>query len=262
MTTADAAVRAALSVVGQTEDPPGSNHCPITRELDATFPRVPLSGGGTSTRGGTSWCGSFTFWALWKSGYPIDPRGCLVVNGVDIWDFYTPADVNAWKKAGRWLDWRETPPVGALVYYDWQGTHGTTSLTDHVGIVTAVSPDGTFISTVEGNTSPGGFVSNGGGVYAFGPHEPGAPARPRSSMVGFGLPLYSTAPSGDDDPMTYLGRLANGDYFVRGAGVARRVNQEELDGIYRGLTVVDIPAGSNMEYWVKQELKAYDKAVA
>ena len=203
--TARDAIDVAANVVGQTENPPGSNRCHITDELDATFPRVPLANGGTSTRGGTSWCSSANLWWLWRSGYPVDPRGCLVVNGVDIWCFYTPADVNAWKRAGRWLDWREKPPVGALVFFDWQGTHGTTSLTDHTGIVVDVATDGQ-LTTIEGNTSPGGFVSNGGGVYLFGPGQR-SPARPLSTVVGYGLPLYAPdvplAP-GDDDPMLYV----------------------------------------------------------
>lgn len=255
MTTAAATVAAALSVVGQTETPPGSNSCVITRELDANFPRI-----NGATRSGTAWCGSYALWALWKGGYPTDPRGGILVNGVYIASFYTPADVNGWKRADRWLDWRQTPPVGALVYYDWEGTHGTTSVTDHVGIVTAVSADGSVISTVEGNTSPAGYVSEGGGVYTFGPGQQ-APARPRSMIVGFGLPQYTT-PSTEEPMIDYIGRLTNGDYFVRGGGSARRVNAEEMEGVYAGLKVYDVPAGTNWAYWVGQELKAYDKAVA
>lgn len=186
--TAADVLAVAAGVVGQVESPAGSNRCPITDELDATFPRVPLANGGTSTRGGTSWCSSANLWWLWKGGVVVDPRGCTVVNGVDIWHFYTPADVNGWKRAGRWMDWRDTPPPGALVYYDWQGTHGSTSSTDHTGIV--VEADGRGLTTIEGNTSPSGFVSNGGGVYLFGPGQRSA-ARPLSMVVGYGLPDYT-----------------------------------------------------------------------
>lgn len=224
VTTAAATVAAALSVVGQTETPPGSNSCVITRELDANFPRI-----NGATRSGTAWCGSYALWALWKGGYPIDPRGGVLVNGVFIASFYTPADVNGWKRADRWLDWRETPPVGAFVYYDWEGTHGTTSVTDHVGIVTAVSADGSVISTVEGNTSPAGFVSEGGGVYTFGPGQQ-APARPRSMIVGFGLPQYTDAPiptTPEDEDMALIMHDDLGNYF-RVADSVRNVGTLEI----------------------------------
>lgn len=263
--TAADVLAAAARVIGQTENPPGSNRCPITDELDATFPRVPLASGGTSTRGGTSWCSSANLWWLWRSGYPVDPRGCLVVNGVDIWCFYTPADVNAWKRAGRWLDWREKPPVGALVFFDWQGTHGTTSLTDHTGIVVDVADDGQ-ITTIEGNTSPGGFVSNGGGVYLFGPGQR-SPARPLSTVVGYGLPLYAPdvplAPGDDDMATLYL--MPNGDQVIRGdATPARRVNgfeQPTLVRRYGDPIRLDPanPAHENILWWLGKEIAAYDR---
>lgn len=68
-------------------------------------------------------------------------------------------------------------------------------------------------------------------------------------------------PSGDDDPMTYLGQLADGSVFVRGSGMARRVNAEELATVYKDATILTVPVGSFWEAWVKKELGAYDAAV-
>jgi len=97
--------------------------------------------------------------------------------------------------------------------------------------------------------------------YKPGNHTDPGPNYPMDMLLAE-VRMLLTPTSGDDDPMTYLGRLSDGSYFVRGAGTARRVNQEELDGIYAGHTVVDVPAASLWDYWVRQELAAYDKAVA
>lgn len=192
--TVDDVIAAALSVVGQLETPPGSNSTECTRFLDGVFPDgVPLASGARSKRSGTSYCGSGTLWALLVGGAPVDPRGCLVVNGVDIWNFYTPSDVLGWQAAGAWTT---KPQRGALIYYRWPGS---SFRADHVGLVIDVAEDGTPI-TVEWNTSPAGLVSDGGGVWTFGPGQQ-APARPKSTIVGYGLPVYKESttppPSGD-----------------------------------------------------------------
>jgi LAS superfamily LD-carboxypeptidase LdcB len=75
-------------------------------------------------------------------------------------------------------------------------------------------------------------------------------------------PTPDPAPLPEDDDMTYLFKLASGDYGVRGPSGSRRVSGEEF-----GQTVPPredariVVAGSNEEYWITKELAAYDKAL-
>ena len=96
--------------------------------------------------------------------------------------------------------------------------------------------------------------------YKAGNHTDPGPNYPMDMLIAEVKALLGGT---TEEPMIdYIGRLDGGIYFVRGGGAARRVNQEELDGVYAGLKVYDVPAGSNWEYWVGQELKAYDRATA
>ena len=206
--TVDDVIAVLLSVVGQTETPPGSNSTAVTRELDANFPPVPLANGGTHPRSGTSYCASGLLWALWKAGYPVHPDGYVVINGVPVRLFFCPQDVAQFKAAGAWVPATERAQPGDCVFYRWAGSKATS---DHVGYVIDVLPDGTIV-TVEFNTSPAGLVSDGGGVYTFGPGQQ-APARPRSTIVGYGRPPYAAAgtiPPSQGEPVLKLARF-NGD---------------------------------------------------
>lgn len=196
--TVDDVIAAALATVGQREDPPKSNTCDITRALDEVFPPVPLVIGGTHPRGGTAWCSSAVLNWLWKGGVPIDPRGGLVVDGFLIWCFSTPQDIGMWRRTSRFLPADEVPPVGAVVFYDWEQN----GVVDHTGLVIAVGDDG-VPSTVEGNTSPFGQSSNGGQVCSFGPGLM-APARDRRFIAGYGVPYYATATTTEETIMQRL----------------------------------------------------------
>ncbi len=121
------------------------------------------------------WCGTFTDWCLMKAGLTGEPSS--------VW---TPAGLQAYRKAGRAIDRNDPVQPGDIVYFDWQGGTATSGV-DHVGIVTGVRRDGQ-VETIEGNTSPtnAGSQSNGGGVYRR--------VRPRSVIAGFGRPAYTSAP--------------------------------------------------------------------
>jgi len=121
------------------------------------------------------WCGTFTDWCLMKAGVTGEPSS--------VW---TPAGLQAYRKAGRAIDRNGPVQPGDIVYFDWQGGTATSGV-DHVGIVTGVRRDGQ-VETIEGNTSPtnAGSQSNGGGVYRR--------VRPRSVIAGFGRPAYTSAP--------------------------------------------------------------------
>lgn len=99
---------------------------------------------------GVPYCAMFVTWVLRQNGM-IPPGG----------DFaYVPSGINAARSQGRLVSIRSARP-GDLVCYDWD--HDGES--DHVGIVELNR--GSYIQTIEGNTSSGasGSQGNGGGVY-------------------------------------------------------------------------------------------------
>lgn len=70
-----------------------------------------------------------------------------------------------------WKNWgisnglfRQNPVIGAAVLY------GTLADSNHIGVVSGITPDGQ-ITTIEGNTSGGGFNRNGVGVFSKIPNQ-------------------------------------------------------------------------------------------
>lgn len=98
---------------------------------------------------GCAWCAMFVSWAAGTSGVPttVFPKHS-----------YTPTGVNWFKSHGRWADAGSyIPKLGDVIYY-----HNNVRAC-HVGLVTKC--DGTYVYTVEGNTSSAaGVVANGGAV--------------------------------------------------------------------------------------------------
>jgi len=127
------------------------------------------------------WCGSFVDWVLRRAGLGGEPS-----------TLWTPAGMQGYRRLGRAVDRNGPVLPGDVVFFDWQGNTGSSGV-DHVGLVTAVRPDGQ-VETIEGNTSPSnaGSQSNGGGVYRR--------VRPRHVIAGFGRPAYSGTPSTPPPP--------------------------------------------------------------
>ncbi|SDJ39863.1 CHAP domain-containing protein [Nonomuraea maritima] len=113
-------------------------------ESDAAFTSAP-------------WCDMYISWAAYKLGY-------------EKWigQFAWTVEHAKWfKKQGAW---GKKPEVGAIVFYDWGGTHDIDRI-DHVGVVTKVKAG--RIHTVEGNVD--------GGVAK-------RKERDSSKVVGYGYP--------------------------------------------------------------------------
>lgn len=85
------------------------------------------------------WCQMSISWAAEQAGIPdsVIPRMA-----------YTPYAAEWFADRGQW---GRIPRVGALVFYDWSGSHSIAAI-DHVGIVKGVLTDGRIL-TLEGNTS-------------------------------------------------------------------------------------------------------------
>ncbi|MDU1225070.1 CHAP domain-containing protein [Varibaculum cambriense] len=131
-------------------------------------------------RSGVPYCAMFVSWVLSSAG--MTPPGGIFA--------YCPTGLANARRLGRTRDKRAAKP-GDLVFFDWNKD----GVSDHVGIVTANR--GSYLETIEGNTSPGvrGSQSNGGGVYRR--------ARSLSLVIGVVSPQYSgtssprpAAPSG------------------------------------------------------------------
>lgn len=121
-------------------------------------------------RNGVPYCAMFVSWVLSQAGM-IPPGGIFA---------YCPTGLNNARRLGRVHDKRSAAP-GDIVFFDWNHD----GIADHTGIVTANK--GSYIETIEGNTSSGrrGSQSNGGGVYRR--------ARSLSWVLAVATPQYSNA---------------------------------------------------------------------
>jgi len=136
--------RLAQQELGVREEPMGSNDGARIAEYRTA----------TANAGVGPWCAYFSSWVAAQAGVPIGPdgRGEGWVPSVESWG----------KQTGRWIpsDSTTPPQAGDMVIFDRNGD----GLTDHIGVVTGVRPDG-GISTVEGNSS------NAVSARTYGPGE-------------------------------------------------------------------------------------------
>ncbi len=148
--TAAAMIAVSTSQVGLREGP--SNEQPFGRWYP--MPNV-------------AWCAQFISWAAFKSGCSaLIPKHA-----------YTPSGAEWFKARGQW---GTKPRVGAIVYY-FNASLGRIA---HVGVVTKVNADGSWIAC-EGNTNDDGSRS-GNGVYLL--------RRTTTRGGGFGYPKYKAPP--------------------------------------------------------------------
>lgn len=132
-----------------------------------------------------SWCTTFVFWCFNKAGSN---------NGVKLFGSAIPSGGNcnsmiSWfSSKGRYRERSSgyTPKKGDLVFFDWNSNDNS----DHVGIVTGTS--GSTVYTVEGNCS--GKVKSR--TYTTSGSKP---YNNISSIMGYGVPIYSSASSGSSD---------------------------------------------------------------
>jgi uncharacterized Zn-binding protein involved in type VI secretion len=158
--TAAAVIALAMTQRGITEMPPGSNL---------------VKYGAWYGDNGEPWCAMFVSWCFDHVGMPV------------IHYSYCPYGVDYFQRGeyGTWYGgYASKAEPGDIVFYDFPEVGTPAGEADHTGIV--VSDDGSYITTIEGNTSaPGGSgsQSNGGGVFLK--------TRPKDDMIlGFGRPRY------------------------------------------------------------------------
>lgn len=146
MGTPDDVIRIAAGEVGYSrwDDPETGTKYGRWYEAEVDGP-----GGYDYGSNGTAYCAMFVSWVFHQARV-----ACAGLPGA-----YCPAMLEEARRAGATVAKSDARP-GDVVYFDWQLDEET----DHVGIV--VTNYGTFLETIEGNTSSGssGSQSNGGVV--------------------------------------------------------------------------------------------------
>lgn len=167
--TAQQALAWALSQVGVTEDPPGSNRVAYWEVLPEFQ--------------GSPWCGAFVWDALQRAG--ADLSWTTVRRFV-----YCPSGLADASSHGPVH--QGPPDPGDVVWFDF----GNTLAPEHVGLVVSAAGWPHSLETVEGNTSATGSQSNGGEVMRR--------TRSTALVAGFATPTYPAAPAAaptEEDPM-------------------------------------------------------------
>ncbi len=133
----------ARSLLGLTEQPPGSNHNRVTVEFGFDGP----------------WCNMAVCVAAAHSDNLSAVFGKFA---------FTVAHAQAFQRHGRWHFGLGGARPGDIVFFDWGGSRVIENI-DHVGVIEAVHSDGT-ITTLEGNTSDAYLrrVRNGSVVVGYG----------------------------------------------------------------------------------------------
>lgn len=120
---------------------------------------------------GVYWCDEFVDWCFIKA-YGLDEAKKLLGG----WSAYCPTSVQFFKDKGQF--YKSNPKKGDVIFfYDSEGDVG------HTGIV--YDADGSYVYTIEGNTSSSsGVVPNGGGVFKK------SYLLNNSRIYGYGRPAY------------------------------------------------------------------------
>lgn len=156
----ESVIKTAISQLGYTESPPGSNRVKYWDEYGLTWQGQP-------------WCVCFLWWCFMKADESMAFfAGAKTSSCGVLWRWY--------KEQGQTVPVDEVQPAD-LVFYNFHG--GTQP--EHVGLAESVTPRPiSQVTSLEGNTSPGleGSQDNGGCVARK--------IRYRSQIVGVARPKY------------------------------------------------------------------------
>ena len=170
-----------------------------------------------------AWCAIFVSWCANQAGIPtsIVPKLAYVPYE---YDFF--AMRKEWHPRGRYI-----PQPGDLIIY---------GANDHIGIVEKVS--NSYVWTIEGNTSSGGNVSNGEGVYRR------QRALSNSWIKGYCSPAYieeEEKPKEEEDEMKYYQTLDEIPDYARPT-IEEMIQKGILKGDGKGLNLSE----DNMKMFV------------
>ena len=130
---------------------------------------------GSPYANGVAWCDIFVDWCFIEA-YGLETAKKMLGG----WSAYTPTSASYFRKVGRFYN---SPKVGDQVFFK-----NTSGVICHTGIVYKV--DGSFVYTIEGNTSgASGVIANGGGVCKK------KYSRSYTRIAGYGRPNYDISGS-------------------------------------------------------------------
>lgn len=189
MTTAARVIAQARMDLGMTEDPPGSNVCPITKEF-GKIPGYPHGGYGYP------WCAAAT--SVWCRRVGLKPN-------TDYPHTASTLEQHRWAVNNNRL--YKTPKPGDLVLYT---SNGAASGIYHVELVESVSASS--ITTIGGNTrgydASGKIHGEGNGCYRK------TVSRANSAIFGYVRPRYTGAK--EEPAVPWDGKSYPGHYVRRG----------------------------------------------
>jgi peptidoglycan hydrolase-like protein with peptidoglycan-binding domain len=162
---------------------------------------------------GVPFCAMGASWVLDQAG--ITPPGGAFA--------YVPAGINAARAKNRLLADETDAQAGDLVCFDWDDD----GISDHVGIVEFNA--GSYLQTIEFNTSPGngGSQGNGGGVYRR--------TRDWDSVTAVIRPDY-------DQTASTVGRITEDGYWgPRTTAALQEVLGTPIDGIVSSQEIENRP---------------------
>lgn len=132
---------------------------------------------------GQPWCDMFVSWCAHQAG---------VQNAVGKFA-YCPYHADFFKKIGRWIDRKDRPQPGDIVFFANKG------IACHVGIVETRN-GAASITTIEGNTSVGNDA-NGGQVMRR--TRPYGAVGSSWYIMGFGRPAFDDVSASQTEPASY-----------------------------------------------------------
>lgn len=109
-----------------------------------------------------SWCMGFVQYCLMEAEKKFKKDSEL--ENINKVIFVSEHCLEVWNKTDKKYK-SSIPKIGDVVIWNFY-VNGKQTTSGHAGIVTGVSADGKSVSTIEGNTGPGGKIErNGDGVY-------------------------------------------------------------------------------------------------
>jgi hypothetical protein len=176
--------RSNANLDGKTANAGSNNYTKYSRDL--------LNWVGGPYANGVAWCDIFVDWCFYMAfGKNVAKK---LLGG---WSAYTPTSAQYFKSMGRY--YKTNPKAGDVIFF-----HNNTVIC-HTGIVTKV--EGSYVYTIEGNTSNGSTVIPNGGAVCEKRYS-----LSYSRIDGYGRPAYSDETTSTFKPIVSPAKAYGGTF--------------------------------------------------